>query len=62
MSGIDIGSAGGSLGGPVVHRDSAVSEPHYRTDLGWMTEVVGAGETIQLRCRSITLAGDDLYI
>jgi Uma2 family endonuclease len=45
----------------LVHQDSAVIEHHYRTDLGWTTEVVGAGETIQLRCPSITLAIDDLY-
>ena len=49
------------LFGMLVHQDSAVIEHHYRTDLDWMTEVVGAGETIQLRCPSITLAIDDLY-
>ena len=45
----------------LVHQDSAVIEHHYRTDLGWTTEVVCAGETIQLRCPSITPDIDDLY-
>ncbi len=45
----------------LISQTEPVIEHRYRTDLGWMIEVLSTGESLTLRCPNTTVSIDSLY-
>ena len=45
----------------LVSQTEPVIEHRYRTDLGWMIEILSTGDTLTLRCPETTISINTLY-